>query len=126
MKAPVMRFVLPVSVALALTAAPALAQDSGADASGASGATSEAVGLLASSGVKTAVGVSAGPASVVATGSMAGGSAMMASGAASVGAGASVSEAADDSGKLIVDDKVVVSPDPAPAVPYNTPAPAST
>lgn len=121
MKAPVMRFVLPVSVALALTAAPALAQDSGADASG---ATSEAVGLLASTGVKTAVGVSAVPASVVATGSMAGGSAMTASGAASVGAGASVSEAADDSGKLIVDDKVVVSPDPAPAVPYNTPAPA--
>lgn len=71
MKDPVMRVVLPVSVALALTAAPALAQASATDASG-----------------------------------------------------ASVSEAAADSGQLIVDEKVVVSPDPAPAVPYNTPAPA--
>lgn len=119
-----MRTALPVTLALALVAAPAFAQDSATDASGASAAGSEAAGLLASSGVKTAVGVSAVPASVVATGSMAGGSAVMASGAASVGVGGAVSEAAADSGKLVVDDKVVVSPDPAPAVPYNTPAPA--
>lgn len=119
-----MRIALPVSIALALVAAPAFAQDSATDASGASAATSEAAGLLASSGVKTAVGVSAVPASVVAAGSMAGGSVVMAGGAASVGAGGVVSEIADASGKLIVDDKVVVSPDPAPAVPFNTPTPA--
>ncbi|CAN5793038.1 hypothetical protein BH11PSE1_BH11PSE1_24400 [soil metagenome] len=119
-----MRKLLPATLALALIAAPAFAQDSATDASGASAATSQAVGLLASSGVKTAVGVSAVPASVVATGSVVAGSAVMASGAASVGVGGAVSEAATDSGRLVVDDKVVVSPDPAPAVPYNTPAPA--
>ena len=124
MKDLVMRPLLPATFALALIAAPAFAQDSATDASGASAATSQAVGLLASSGVKTAVGVSAVPASVVATGSMVAGSAVMASGAASVGVGGAVSEAATDSGRLVVDDKVVVSPDPAPAVPYDAPAPA--
>ena len=45
-----MRSLLPAALALALMAAPAFAQDSATDASGASAATSEAVGLLAASG----------------------------------------------------------------------------
>lgn len=118
-----MRSLLPATLALALLAAPAFAQDSATDASGASAATSQAVGLLAASGVKTAVGVSALPVGVVGVGSVVGGSAVAASGAASVGVGGAVSEIADASGRLVVDDHVVVSPDPAPAVPFNTPAP---
>lgn len=124
MKDPVMRSLPLLALAASLLAAPAFAQDSATDASGASAATSEAVGLLAASGVKTAVGVSALPVGVVGAGSVAGGSAVAASGAASVGVGGAVSDLADASGKLVVDDKVVISPDPAPAVPYNTPAPA--
>nr|QQZ51728.1 DUF2145 domain-containing protein [Phenylobacterium glaciei] len=66
--------------------------------------------------------MSAVPASVAATGSMVAGSAVMASGAASVGVGGAVSEAATDSGRLVVDDKVVVSPIRPPPCP-TTPLP---
>lgn len=125
-----MRALIFVSLGLALAAGPALAQDSVANASAAGGASSEVVTHLAASGVQTVVGVAAIPASVVGGASMVGGSAVVGAGAASVQAGAGLSEAAGDSAKfasgpLKVDDRVVVSPDPAPAVPYDVAKPAA-
>jgi hypothetical protein len=110
-----------VALALAALAGPALAQDSAQHASAAVGGGSEVAGHLAASGVQTAVGVSAVPASVVGVASVAAGSAV-------AGVGAGVSEAAGGSaefasGPLKVDDRVVVSPDPAPAVPYDAQKP---
>lgn len=118
-----MRALIFASLGLALAAGPALAQDSVANASAAGGASSEVVTHLAASGVQTVIGVAAIPASVVGGASMAGGSAL-------VGAGAGLSEAAGDSAKfasgpLKVDDRVVVSPDPAPAVPHDVAKPVA-
>lgn len=118
-----MRALMFVPIGLALVAGPALAQDSVANASAAGGASSEVATHLAASGVQTVIGIAAVPASVVGAGSMVGGSAL-------VGAGAGLSEAAGDSagfasGPLKVDDKVVVSPDPAPAVPFDVAKPAA-
>jgi hypothetical protein len=125
-----MRNLIFVSLGLALAAGPAFAQDSVANASAAGGASSEVVTHLAASGVQTVVGVAAVPVSVVGGASVVGGSAAAGVGAGSVQAGAGLSEAAGDSarfasGKLKVDDRVVVSPDPAPAVPYDVAAPAA-
>lgn len=125
-----MRSLISISLGLALVAGPTLAQDSAANASAAAGASSEVVTHLAASGVQTVVGVAALPASVVAGASVVGGSAAVGAGADSVKAGAGMSEAAGDSakfasGKLKVDDRVVVSPDPAPAVPYDVAQPAA-
>jgi hypothetical protein len=123
-----MRLLLPISAALIAAAfsGPALAQAS-TDASGASGAGSQAVGLLTASGVKTAIGVSAVPVSVGAVGAsgvaVAGASvARVAGGGASqmAHAAGSMSETA-----LKVDDTVVVAPDPAPKAPYQAQPPAT-
>lgn len=114
-----MRFPLLLGLAAAVVAAPALAQDSVANGSTAGSAASELVTHLAASGVQTVVGVSAVPASVAGTVSVAGGASV-------AGVGAGVSQAAGGSadaasgGPLKVDDRVVISPDPAPAVPYDT------
>lgn len=115
---------LPFALLLAALAAPAFAQDSAQNASAAGGASSEVAGHLTASGVQTAVGVSAVPASAVGTASAVGGSAVAAGGSAVAGAGAGLSEAAGASadfasGPLKVDDRVVVSPDAAPNVPYD-------
>ena len=114
-----MRFLPLLTLAAAMIAAPAFAQDSVTNGSAAGSAASEVVTHLAASGVQTAVGVSAVPASVAGTASVVGG-------ASAAGAGSAVSGAAGASadlasgGPLKVDDRVVVSPDPAPAVPYDT------
>jgi hypothetical protein len=111
--------------ALLLLATPAFAQDSVQETSAAGTASSEVATHLTASGVKTAVGVSAVP--VVIGGSVAavGGSTAVQSGAASLGVADGASDAARASGAaasgpLKVDDRVVVSPDPAPHVPYDT------
>lgn len=123
-----MRTVPIAALALAALAGPAVAQDSGQHASAAIGGGSEVAGHLAASGVQTAVGVSALPAGAVGAASVVGGSAIAAGGSAVAGAGAGVSEAAGDSagfasGPLKVDDRVVVSPDAAPNVPYDAQKP---
>jgi hypothetical protein len=114
-------------IALALAAAfsgPAFAQST-ADASGASGQASQAAGLLAASGVKTAVGVSAVPVSAAAVGASVLGGASALTGHVGAASGADLSQAAGASAKtaLKVDDVVVVTPDPAPKVPYQAQAP---
>jgi hypothetical protein len=118
---------LTLVLAAAALCGPAFAQDSAGDASGASGATSQAVGLLTASGVKTAIGVSAVPVSVAAVGASG-----VAVAGASVGqvAGGAASELAHGAGNmseasLKVDDRVVVAPDPAPKVPYKAQTPAA-
>jgi hypothetical protein len=118
-----MRLFLPLAIATALTG-PAFAQST-ADASGASGQASQAAGLLAASGVKTAVGVSAVPISVAAVGASAVGGASAVAGHVGAASGADLSQAAGASAKtaLKVDDAVVVTPDPAPKVPYQAQAP---
>ncbi|HEY0435677.1 MAG TPA: hypothetical protein VGC92_03505 [Phenylobacterium sp.] len=104
----------------AILAGPALAQDSGADASNASGAASQAVGLLGASGIKTALAVSAVPASVAAVGVSTVGAVSTAAGHVGAASGADLSQAAGASARagLRVDDVVVIAPDPAPKVPY--------
>ena len=99
---------------------PALAQDSVADASGASGAASQAGGLLAASGVKTAVGVSAVPVSIAAVAVSGAGAVSIAAGHVGAASGADLSQAATASANtaLRVDDTVVVAPDPPPKAPY--------
>ncbi len=112
-----MRTFMLTATVMALCGGPVLAQDSAGHASAAFGGSSELAGHLTASGVQTVVGVSAVPASVVGAASVAGGSAVAATGSAvSEAAGASAEFA---SGPLKVDDRVVVSPDPAPAVPYD-------
>jgi hypothetical protein len=123
-----MRALTLLALGLALAAPPALAQDSAQNASAAGGASSEVATHLTASGVQTAIGVSAVPASVVGTASVAGGSAVAAGGSALAESGAGLSEAAGasanaSSGPLKVDDRVVVSPDPAPKVPYDVQKP---
>ena len=113
---------------LALAASGAQAQDSTANASAGGGASSEVAGHLTASGVQAVVGVAALPVSVAAGASVVGGSAVATAGAGSAAVGGGLSEAAGDSadfasGPLKVDDKVVVSPDPMPAVPYNAQMP---
>lgn len=116
-----MRTLMLASTVLALCAGPSLAQDSAAHASAAVGGSSEVAAHLTASGVQTVIGVSAVPASVAGAASVAGGSAVAATGSAvSEAAGASAEFA---SGPLKVDDRVVVSPDPAPAVPYDVQKP---
>ena len=110
-----------VAIALATFAVgPALAQDSGADASNASGAASQAAGLLTASGIKTALAVSAAPVSVAAVGVSTAGAVSTAAGRVGAASGADLSQAAGASAKagLRVDDAVVIAPDPAPKVPY--------
>ncbi|HEY2753910.1 hypothetical protein [Phenylobacterium sp.] len=112
---------LPVAIAAAVAiSGPVFAQDSGQDASGASAAGSQAVGLLAASGVKTAVGASALPVSVAAVGVSGAGAVSTAAGHVGAASGADLSQAAGASANtaLKVDDTVVISPDPAPKVPY--------
>ena len=116
--------VLPV-FALSLLAAPAFAQDSVQEASAAGGASSEVATHLTASGVKTAVGVSAVPVAVGGSVAAVGGSTAVLAGAASLGLADGASDAARASGAaasgpLRVDDRVGVSPDPAPQVPYDT------
>jgi hypothetical protein len=118
-----MRSAVFASFASALLAGPAFAQDSAANASAAGGASSEVVTHLAAAGVGAVVGLAAVPASVAGGASAVGGSAVLAGGAASAGAGVDVSQAAGASvefasGPLKVDDRVVVSPDAAPQVPF--------
>jgi len=110
-----------LAAALTLCAGPAFAQDSAAHASAAVSGASEVAAHLTASGVQTVVGVSALPASVVGVASVAGGSALAATGSAVSGAAGASAEFA--SGPLRVDDRVVVSPDPAPAVPYDVQKP---
>lgn len=113
-----MRALSIVSLTLALAAGPALAQDSVQNGSAAVGAGSDAAGHLAASGVQTAVGASVVPTAAVGSVAVAGGASAMGTGlAASEAAGASANAT---TGPLKVDDKVVVSPDPAPNVPYQT------
>lgn len=124
-----MRILMIAACALATTAAPAVAQDSIAHASAAGAGSSEVAGHLGASGVQAVVGVAALPISVAAAGSAAGGSTVLAAGAGSVAAGAGLSEAAAASadfasGPLQVDEKVVVSPDPMPTIPYNAQTPS--
>lgn len=99
---------------------PALAQDSGADASKASGEASQAAGLLGASGIKTALAVSAVPVSVAAVGVSGAGAGAASAGHVGAASGADLSQAAGASAKagLRVDDAVVIAPDPAPKVPY--------
>jgi len=116
--------VLPL-LALSLLAAPAFAQDSVQETSAAGGASSEVATHLTASGVKTAIGVSAVPVAVGGSVAAAGGSTAMVGGGASLGVAKGASDAAHASGTaasgpLKVDDRVVVSPDPAPRVPYDT------
>jgi hypothetical protein len=118
------------SIAASLIAAalcgPAFAQST-ADASGASGATSQAVGLLTASGVKTAVGVSAVPVSVGAVGASGVAVAGVSVGQVAGGAASQMAHAAGAMSEtaLKVDDTVVVTPDPAPKVPYKAQTPAA-
>ena len=118
---------LTLVLAAAALCGPAFAQDSAGDASGASGATSQAVGLLTASGVKTVVGVSAVPVSVAAVGVSGAGVASAAAGHVGLASGAGLSQAAGGSAdaSLKVDDRVVVAPDPAPKVPYQAQTPAA-
>jgi len=117
---------LPVALlALSLLAAPAFAQDSVQETSAAGGASSEVATHLTASGVKTAVGVSAIPVAVTGSVAAVGGSTAVVGGGASLGVAGGASNAAHASGAaasgpLKVDDRVVVSPDPAPKVPYDT------
>jgi hypothetical protein len=114
-----MRLLLPLLLAAAI-AGPAFAQDSTADASGASAAGSQAVALLGASGVKTAVGVSAVPVSVAAVGASTAGAVSATAGHVGLASGANLSTAATASANtaLRVDDAVVIAADPAPKVPY--------
>ena len=89
-----MRVLLIAALALGAGAAPALAQDSAANASAAGGASSEAAGHLAAAGVQAVVGVAAVPVSVAAAGSGAAGSAAVSVGAGSAAVGGGLSEAA--------------------------------
>jgi hypothetical protein len=109
-----------LTLAAAAFSGPAFAQDSAKDASGASGAASQAVGLLAASGVKTVVGVAAIPVSVAAIGASGAGAVSATAGHVGLASGANLSQAAGASAdaSLKVDDRVVVAPDPAPKVPY--------
>jgi len=116
--------VLPL-LTLSLFAAPAFAQDSVQETSAAGTASSEVATHLTASGVKTAIGVTAIPVLVGGSVAAVGGSTAMLGGAASLGVAAGASDAAHASGAvasgpLKVDDRVVVSPDPAPQVPYDT------
>lgn len=109
-----------LTLAAALAAPPALAQDSGQEGSQASTSASEAVAHLGASGVKTAVGVSAVPLGAAAVGASVVGAGAASAGAASITAGTGLMGAAIEASEtgLKVDDDVVVSPDPAPKVPY--------
>lgn len=109
-----------LAAAAALTSTPALAQDSGQEGSQASTSASEAVAHLSASGVKTAVGVSAVPLGAAAVGASVVGAGTISVGGASVSAGTSLMGAAIEASEtgLKVDDDVVLSPDPAPKVPY--------
>lgn len=121
-----MRALPSLSLVLLLAAAsgPAFAQASTQDASRASGAASEAAGLLTASGVKTAVGVSAVPVSVAAVGASGVAVAGASVGQVAGGAASELAHAAGNSSEtaLKVDDRVVVAPDPAPKVPYQAQA----
>ena len=108
-----------LTLAMAIIAAPAFAQDSVANGSAAGSAVSEVAAHLTASGVQTAVGVSAVPASVAGTASMAGGASVAGVGSGVSEAGGASADAASG-GPLKVDDRVVVSPDPPPTVPYDT------
>ena len=123
------RLVATIALYAAALAGPALAQDSTANASAAGGASSEAAGHLAASGVQTVVGVAAVPVSAAGAGLAVAGSVAGTGASVLTGAGAAASEVADGmsgaaTGPLKVDDRVVVAPDPAPQVPYDVREPA--
>jgi hypothetical protein len=118
-----MRLLPPVSLLLASAiSAPAFAQASTANASAAGAASSDVASHLAASGVQTALAASVVPASVAGTVSTVGGASALGTGIASVQGAQSSANAASGS-PLKVTDRVVVAPDPAPHVPYNTEKP---
>jgi hypothetical protein len=121
------RAALVAAIALS-TAGAALAQDSVANGSTALKASGEGTGALAASGVQTATAASVVPASGVAVGSMAAGSVAELGGKIAMRSAAGMSQAAGDSataanGPLPVAKEVIVAPQPAPKVPYDTAAP---
>jgi hypothetical protein len=124
-----MRAVLIVSLAAALTAGPALAQNSVAHVSAAGAASGAAVANLAAAGVQAVAGVVALPVGVVGGASQLAGGVIGAGGdslaAAGTGATDAAGQAIDQSwGALKVDERVVVKADPAPKVPYAAQKPA--
>lgn len=118
-----MRHLLVLIPALALAAAPALAEDSVGHASAAVNDSAEAVAHLAAAGVQTVGGVLALPIGAAGAASEATG-AIAKTGGESVGAmGVDAQKGAkqmlvDSWGPLSVDNRVVVRADPAPKVPY--------
>jgi len=105
-----------------------MAQGSVANGSTAITASGEGAGALAASGVQTATAASVVPASGVAVGSMAVGSVAELGGKMAIRSATGMSQAAADSGAaakgpLPLAKEVIVAPQPAPKVPYNTPSP---
>lgn len=105
----------------------ALAQPTGG-ASAAVRESAEGLAALAQSGVKTAVGTVLVPVTLAAGASeMAAGSGLSATDASSrtpaAMSGAVRDGAAYSAAPLTVDDEVIVAPQPAPRVPFHTPAP---
>lgn len=117
-----------VFAAALMAAPPAFAADNVTHGSAAVTASGQAVGNLAASGVQTVAGVSAVPLGVVGAGSAVVGESARVGGESLGGAGTDLTRAADQAltdawGPLKVDDRVVVHPDPAPHVPYQTQKP---
>lgn len=118
-----------LSAALVFAAGAASAQpDSGENASRAVGESAEGVAALAEVGLKATVGVASAPVAVAAVGSGAAASSagLSAEGLSSATAGMSAAaeaSAAFSAEPLSVTDEVIVAPQPAPAVPFDKPAP---
>jgi hypothetical protein len=119
-----------ILAAALLTATPAFAADSVTHASAAVTASGQVVGNLSTAGIQAVrgvlalpMGVAGGASEVVGTIANAGGESL---GQAGTGLQKSADEAIEDAwGPLKVDDRIVLRPDPAPAVPYGPTKPAA-
>jgi hypothetical protein len=118
-----MRAFIALTATAALAAGPALAADSATHASAAVTASGQAVANLAEAGIQTIAGTVALPVGVAGGLSEATGQVAAASGESLKGSGGAMRKSADQAiedawGPLKVDDRIVVKPDPKPAVPY--------
>lgn len=112
-------------LALAAAAAgPAYAQDSVTHASKALTGASDVTGHLAASGLESVAGAVALPVAVVGGASIVAGASAQAAGGAFTEGGAELAGAAHELleatwGPLVVDDRIVMRPDPAPVLPHS-------
>lgn len=120
-----MKLIAPFAMTVGLAAGPALAQDSVTYASRAAKDSVSAAANLTAAGVSAVGGVVALPLGLAGGASMAVGGSAQAAGSVASEVGADLVEGADqllnDSwGPLKVDDKVIVTPDPAPQLDRKT------